>query len=150
MNTEKLNISIADQTPILTQQKRGRGRPKKVTPSLDNSKTVITPPINPSINKTNLEQAAALLRDSGALFDTLDPNVYKERLDNFTMNELNNEAFRVGLGGGADRANCSRAILEIFNDYRRKFVLDYQNVASNDNLSPENRKRALDLMRDGK
>lgn len=100
--------------------------------------------------QNKIEEAATLLRNSGALFDTLDLEVYKHRLDSFSLNELYNEAFRVGLKGGSDRTNCTRAILEIFNDYRSKFAINYQNVGQKDNLTPEKRQKALELMRDGR
>lgn len=139
-------------TPQLLTVKRGRGRPKKVNAvvSVTVLENTALKPTDEIPNRKHLEQAAILLRDSGALFDTLDLETYKMRLDNFTINELNNEAFRVGLGGGADRYNTTRAIMEIFNDYRRKFSANFSGFPQNDNLSPEKKKTALDLMRDGK
>lgn len=103
-----------------------------------------------SEKQRKLEQATVLLRSSGALFDTLDLETYKQRLDSFSLNELYNEAFRVGLKGGVDRTNCTRAILEVFNDYRSKFAPNYGDLGKRDNLPPDKRQRALDLMKDGR
>ena len=103
-----------------------------------------------STKQEKLAKATILLRNSGALFDTLDLDSYKHRLDAFSLNELYNEAFRVGLKGGADRTNCTRAILEVFNDYRGRFAPNYGNMGKRDELSPDKRQIALDLMKDAR
>lgn len=130
-------MSIKD-IPIQPPVKRGRGRPPKVA----------TPVETPSQEK--LETASNLLRASGALFDTLDLEVYKTRLDSLSLNELHNEAIRVGLKTGTDRSNCTRAILEVFTDYRNKFLPSYTGFITKDGLSDEKRAIALKLMQDGK
>lgn len=98
----------------------------------------------------NPQQIAELLRASGGLFDTLDYDVYRLRLDNFSMNELTNEAFRVGLKGGQDRFNTTRGILEVFQDYRNKFMPSIMGISAKDGMSEEKRALALSLMKDGR
>jgi hypothetical protein len=127
------------------QPAKKRGRPRKIViekPIVESSKDVL--------KKQDPQVIASLLRASGALFDTLDLDVYSNRLDSFSLNELHNEAFRVGLKAGADRKHCTRAILEIFGDYRRKLTPISPNEISGENLTPEKRSVALDLMKDGK
>lgn len=98
----------------------------------------------------NLSKVQALLRNSGALFDTLDLDVYKRRLDTFSLNELYGEAERVGLKRGSERPNCTRAILEIFNEYRSKFVPVYGGIEKTQNLDEAKKAKVLELMRDGR
>lgn len=129
-------MSIKD---IPIQPKRGRGRPPKAI------KETTT---DPTVDQLNI--AATLLRSSGALFDTLDMNIYKARLDSFSLNDLHNEALRVGLKIGTDRVNCTRAILDVFTEYRNKFVPSYIGVGKIDDIPLDKRARALELMKDGK
>lgn len=98
----------------------------------------------------NKEKIASLLRATGALFDTLDLDIYKKRLDSFTYNELTNEAFRVGLKGGQERTHMTRAIIDIFNNYRAQFIPNVAGYVAPDNLTDAKRQRALELMRDGR
>lgn len=137
-------MSIKDipiqEVPIV---KRGRGRPKKNNGLTIAKSEVLDAP-------KDLNKAGELLRASGALFDTLDSDIYRARLDSFSLNELTNEAFRVGLKGGQDRTNTTRAILEVFQDYRNKFVPNYLGVGQKDGLSDDKRTKALELMKDGR
>lgn len=101
-------------------------------------------------NKDKLSVVQGLLRNSGALFDTLDLDVYKNRLDNFSLNELYGEAERIGLKRGAERSHCTRAILETFNEYRSKFSLVYGGVENTPSLDEVKRNKVRELMKDGK
>lgn len=127
--------------------KKKRGRPNKNKIILSK---VITVPNDNNVKSSKLDKAASLMQMAGGKFDTLDLDTYKARLDNFSLNELNNEAFRIGLKGGADRSNTVRAILEIFNDYRRQITPDFSGTNRSDGLTAEKRATIANLMKDGR
>jgi len=105
---------------------------------------------NEVLKEDKTQKIRELLRSSGALFDTLDLEVYKQRLDNFSLNELYGEAERVGLKRGAERVNCTRAILALFNEYRSKFVPVYGGIETKVDLNDAKKAKILELMKDGR
>jgi hypothetical protein len=98
----------------------------------------------------NIKNTALLMKTAGSLFDTLDIDDYRQRLDGFTINELSAEALRVGLKSNGDRNNQTRAIFEVFMDYRNKCLPNYNNPGVPHDISEEKKRLITDLMKDGK
>lgn len=101
--------------------------------------------------KFTSDELTDMLKVAGAKYNTLDTEIYKTSLDAMTINELYNEALRVGLKAYGERSLTTRTLIDLFNQYRAQHLPSYYSSSEvNAHLTEEKKAEILNLMRDGK
>lgn len=102
--------------------------------------------------KSKQEKLTSLLRESGGKYDTNDAGEYQTRLESFSLNDLQDEAMKVGLKPNITTEARSLAIssmLDLFYENQRTLTPD--NSGHNQTqLSDKKREKLLNLMRDAR
>lgn len=153
--------------------KRGRGRPKgsktKVSKAVLPVNVAIKTSPNPIITtfkdaaaevtkdkedaaKLKLEKLTALLRATGAKYDTFDEKEYQNRIERMNLTDLQNECMRVGLKPNVtiETKNISiDTLMTLFFDNKRSYIPDESGI-NRTVLSDDKRAKLLELMKSGR
>ena len=144
------NAETIQQTENPTPIKRKRGRPPKVSKSTLPTDKVEAPKTNKNVPKSNEAQLSALLRTTGAKYDTLDMDVYKARLDNMSLNDLRDEAIRVNIKPLGDRSLTTITLIGLFREEVLKFTPNISGIDKTPKLDPDKRARLTELMKNAR
>ena len=122
----------------------------KQTAPANPTEVVIKSPEIASKKEQNAELQTKIDVAGGSKYDTVDNETYQNRLDGFTMMELQEEALRAGLKPLGDRAQTTRTLIELFNEWRRQYLYTPGTSTVNSGLSAETKAELTRLMRDGR
>ena len=96
----------------------------------------------------DLNKLARLISLTGANYDTTDAEVYKDRIEKMSINDLQNEALRVGLKSNIDNSTKNIAIgtmMNLFYDNIRQLTADISGT-NQANLNEKKRQKLTELM----
>ena len=160
------NVQNTENLSNLVQEvvKRSRGRPKgslnkptKVVQAIlpTNKAKVVKDTKNAPdsiINNKNTNKDALinkLLQTTGCKYNTLDYDTYKGTLDNMPLNDLHDEAMRVGLKPLGDRSLTTSTLLQVFKEEVLKFVPRCGNIGIN-KIDADKSDKIMELMKVGR